>query len=99
MLPIAPLETVALGREAKARGQQLGIGAVALLALAEGIDIEAAAPRAAKQVQDMLGLVRRMSLEPFAEEVGDLQRQTQQHIASGARARFGGRREDRLELH
>src|SRR5215470_1977932 len=40
VLPIATLEAVASYREAKARGEQLGIRAVALLALAEGIDIE-----------------------------------------------------------
>src|SRR4051812_38037485 len=61
----APVEVEALDRQVEAPREQLGIGPVASSALSKATDVERAAARIADQVQDMLGLARRMGIEPF----------------------------------
>src|SRR5216117_1528791 len=76
---VALVEPVATRRRFHPEPDHVGIGAFALHALAPLAAIGDAAMALADQADGMLGLAGLMRMQPFDEQVLDLQRQAQQH--------------------
>jgi hypothetical protein len=80
-------ETPARGGEA--RGDQLRVWPLTLLPLAPFGIVVTPTAHLAHDANDARGAVREMRRQPFAEEIFDLVRHAQNHVAGRGRAGFG----------
>src|SRR6185312_16859614 len=76
----ALMDTMALAGQREAIAQQLCPGAGAHHPAAESRIVLAPTPRIPQQRHDVLGAIGQMLLEPLAEDLPELVRQTQQYV-------------------
>ena len=94
----ALVEPEAVAGEAEAGRDLFGVGAGSLHAAAEAGLVDLAAVHRAHQAHHPPGLQRRVRVEPFAEQIGDLERQAQHDVGGEIRPRRVRRGKDVFEL-
>src|SRR5262247_1622554 len=87
-------ESRALAGDLEAACEKVRIRPRAALTMSEGRVVYTPAMHLPHETHDVLRLQRRVRAQPFFEQILDLVRHAQQHVARRACARFGCARED-----